>query len=151
MDLSADWVVGFVDGEGCFFVGINRQPEMRVGYQVLPEFRIVQHERDVNVLYALKRFFRAGVVRRNHDDRYELRIRGLKSLMNVVAFFEQHPLKTKKHLDFLKFRDIIRLMQQGEHLHPEGLQRIIAIAMEMNRKDKPKAAAILAELKAATG
>ncbi|RLC54843.1 MAG: endonuclease, partial [Chloroflexota bacterium] len=23
MDLSPDWVVGFVDGEGCFYVGIN--------------------------------------------------------------------------------------------------------------------------------
>jgi hypothetical protein len=34
--LSTDWVVGFVDGEGCFFVGGNRQPSMRVGWQVLP-------------------------------------------------------------------------------------------------------------------
>ena len=33
--LSTDWVVGFVDGEGCFFVGVNRQPSMRVGWQVL--------------------------------------------------------------------------------------------------------------------
>jgi hypothetical protein len=32
--LSPAWVVGFVDGEGCFFVGINRQPSMRVGWQV---------------------------------------------------------------------------------------------------------------------
>ena len=22
--LSPDWVVGFVDGEGCFYVGVNR-------------------------------------------------------------------------------------------------------------------------------
>ena len=42
--LSPDWVVGFVDGEGCFFVGINRQPSMKIGWQVLPEFRVVQHE-----------------------------------------------------------------------------------------------------------
>jgi hypothetical protein len=151
MDLSAEWVVGFVDGEGCFYVGINRHPEMSVGYQVLPEFRVVQHERDVQVLYALKRFFRAGVVRRNHADRFELRIRKLAALTSVVAFFEQHPLKTKKQQDFLKFRDIVRLMKQGEHLHSEGLQQIITIALEMNREDKPKAAAILAELKAATG
>jgi len=27
--LSGDWVVGFVEGEGCFFVGINRQPSMK--------------------------------------------------------------------------------------------------------------------------
>jgi len=34
--LSAEWVVGFVDGEGCFFVGVNRQPSMTIGWQVLP-------------------------------------------------------------------------------------------------------------------
>ena len=31
--LSPEWVVGFVDGEGCFFVGINRQPTMKIGWQ----------------------------------------------------------------------------------------------------------------------
>jgi hypothetical protein len=34
--LSAEWVVGFVDGEGCFFVGINRQPSMKIGWQAFP-------------------------------------------------------------------------------------------------------------------
>ena len=34
--LEAQWVVGFVDGEGCFYVGINAQPEMKAGCQVLP-------------------------------------------------------------------------------------------------------------------
>ena len=42
--LETEWVVGFVDGEGCFFVGINRHPEMTSGYQVLPEFTVVQHQ-----------------------------------------------------------------------------------------------------------
>ena len=151
MDLSAEWVVGFVDGEGCFYVGINRHPEMSVGYQVLPEFRVVQHKRDVAVLYALKRFFRSGVVRQNHADRYELRIRKMNGLRDVIAFFEQHPLKTKKQQDFLKFRDIIGRMQRGEHLNREGLQGIAAISTRMNREDKPQATAILAELKATTG
>jgi len=151
MNLSPEWVVGFVDGEGCFYIGVNPHPEMSVGYQVLPEFRVVQHRRDVAVLYALKRFFRAGVVRQNHADRYELRIRKLSALAQVIAFFDQHPLKTKKRQDFLKFREVVRRIQQGEHLNPEGLQRIIRIAMQMNRKDKPKAEAILAELRATTG
>ncbi len=33
--LSPEWVVGFVDGEGCFYVGVNRQPTMKIGWQVL--------------------------------------------------------------------------------------------------------------------
>ena len=54
--LSPEWVVGFVDGEGCFFVGVNRQPTMKVGWQVLPEFRVVQHQRDVALLEQLREF-----------------------------------------------------------------------------------------------
>ena len=148
MDLTPDWVVGFVDGEGCFYVGINPHPEMSTGYQVLPEFRIVQHERDIQVLYALKRFFRCGVVRRNHGDRYELRIRKLSCLQEVVAFFEKHPLKTKKQVDFTKFAKVVRRMAEGRHLTREGLIAIIEIAMTMNRADKAKAKAILHQLQA---
>jgi hypothetical protein len=54
--LSPEWVVGFVDGEGCFYVGVNRQPTMKIGWQVLPEFRVVQHERDVALLEQLREF-----------------------------------------------------------------------------------------------
>ena len=50
--LEAQWVVGFVDGEGCFFVGINRHPEMTSGFQVLPELTVVQHQRDIQLLHA---------------------------------------------------------------------------------------------------
>ncbi len=151
MDLSPDWVVGFVDGEGCFYVGINPHPEMSVGYQVLPEFRIVQHERDIQVLYALKRFFRCGVVRRNRENRYELRIRKLACLLRVVDFFERHPLKTKKNVDFQKFARIVRWMAEGKHLEREGLIQIIELAMTMNRADKPKAQTILHHLKHQVG
>ena len=41
--LDPHWVSGFVDGEGCFHVSINKFPKMSIGWQVLPEFRIVQH------------------------------------------------------------------------------------------------------------
>ena len=132
MNLKPDWVVGFVDGEGCFYVGINRNRTMKTGYQVLPEFRIVQHKRDIQVLYALKKFFGCGVVRKNHDDRYELRIRKRSCLKKVIEFFEKHPLKTKKNVDFKKFRRIILKMERGEHLTKDGLIEIIKIAMKMN-------------------
>ena len=151
MELTPDWVVGFVDGEGCFYVGINPHPEMSVGYQVLPEFRIVQHEWDVQVLHALKRFFGAGVVRRNREDRQELRIRELKALSRVVSFFERHPLKTKKNVDFKRFARIIHKMEKGQHLTPEGLKEIIEISLKMDRAEKEKAREILDRLKSTAG
>jgi len=146
MELSPDWVVGFVDGEGCFYVGISPHPEMSLGYQVLPEFRIVQHALNLQILYALKRFFRCGVVRRNHGDRYELRIRKLTCLLKVVEFFERHPLKTKKQVDFKKFARIVRWMAEGKHLDREGLREIAVLAKTMNRADRPKIDEILERL-----
>ncbi len=133
MKLDAQWVVGFVDGEGCFFVGINPHPEMSSGFQVLPEFTVVQHRRDIQILYALKSFFGCGVVRTNHGDRMAYRVRSLDHLKNrIVPFFEKHPLRSKKRIDFLKFRKILLLIQEREHLSQEGINKIRAIASTMN-------------------
>jgi len=134
MNLDSGWVTGFVDGEGCFHVGINVHPEMRAGHQVLPEFTVVQHQRDVQVLHALKAHFGCGVVRKNHGDRMAYRVRSQEHLLQkIIPFFMEHSLKTKKHLDFMKFRDVLLLMSTGEHLHPVGIEKIRAIASQMNR------------------
>ena len=134
MNLEAQWITGFVDGEGCFHVGINKHSSMKSGYQVLPEFTVVQHERDTQVLHALKAYFGCGVVRRNHGDRMAYRVRGKEHLLErVIPFFERHPLKTKKRADFAKFRRIVRMMGAGEHLTREGVEEIRRIAGEMNR------------------
>jgi hypothetical protein len=134
MNLDAGWVTGFVDGEGCFHVGINMHSDMKAGYQVLPEFTVVQHRRDVQVLHALKAYFGCGVVRVNHADRMAYRVRSQEHLLQrIVPFFMKHPLKTKKNVDFLKFRDVLLLMEKGEHLNPDGIERIRAIASAMNR------------------
>ena len=134
MKLDPHWVVGFVDGEGCFHVGINAHADMKVGHQVLPEFTVVQHERDAQVLHGLKAFFGCGVVRVNHGDRLAYRVRSLEHLRErIVPFFLSHPLKTKKNVDFLKFRDVLLLMERGEHLTPEGVEKIRRITAVMNR------------------
>ena len=56
--LDADWVVGFVDGEGCFFVGISRQPSMKIGWQVLPEIPLMEQNVGVAILEQAARVFR---------------------------------------------------------------------------------------------
>jgi hypothetical protein len=140
MQLDPNWVAGFVDGEGTFYVGINKQPSMTNGYQVLPEFRIVQHKRDIKLLHSLKDFFNAGVVRVNHDDRYELRIRDVSVLRDkVIPFFKTYKLHTQKKFDFMKFKEVIDIMNKKQHLEESGIIRIIDIASKMNRSDKQKA------------
>ena len=134
MKLEAQWVTGFVDGEGCFHVGINPHREMTAGFQVLPEFTVVQHERDVQVLHALKGFFGCGVVRRNHGDRLAYRVRSKEHLLQrIVPFFVEHPLKSRKRADFEKFRRVVLMMEAGDHLTVEGVEKIRRLAAQMNR------------------
>ncbi len=134
MKLDAQWVTGFVDGEGCFFVGLNEHSDMKTGVQVLPEFTVVQHERDVQLLFALKEFFGCGVVRSNHGDRMAFRVRGKEHLLQrVVPFFVEHPLKSKKRVDFEKFRKVLLKMEAGDHLTAKGVEEIREIASQMNR------------------
>ena len=135
MDLNAQWVVGFIDGEGCFHIGINQNKEMKLGVQVLPELTVVQHERDEQVLHGLKDYFGCGVVRKNHGKIKAYRVRGHQNLLTkIIPFFEKHQLKTKKRIDFVKFRRVVRLMDDGAHLEPEGLERIRQIKSQMNLK-----------------
>ena len=134
MNLDAQWIVGFVDGEGCFHIGINSRSDMTAGYQVLPEFTVVQHVRDVKLLHALKDFFECGVVRTNHGERMAYRVRSLDDLENkIVPFFEKHALKSIKHVEFIKFRRVLLMMKRGNHLTSEGIEEIKTLASTMNR------------------
>ena len=57
------WVIGFVDGEGCFSIGFARQggdasrKGYKTGYQVAHEFAVAQGEQGVSCLHELASFF----------------------------------------------------------------------------------------------
>ena len=133
-DIDPYWLTGFVDGEGCFHVGISKHPELRFKYQILPELTVVQHKRDLSLLYNIRSAMNCGVVRKNHGDRYCWRVRDLKNLAEIVIpFFERYKLKSQKRIEFHKFAKVVRLMQRGDHLEEEGFNRISKLASEMNR------------------
>ena len=137
--LDSQWIVGFVDGEGCFHIAINKIPKMTLGWQVLPEFRVVQHQRDEKVLYKIQKYFGLGKVTKNHGDRKEFRVRGFENLTKIVKFFKKYPLQTKsKQQSFETFSRVISMMSRKEHLHKEGLDKIAVLVSQMNKHPTPK-------------
>jgi len=40
----------------------------------------------------------------------------------IVPFFEKHSLKSRKRVDFARFRKILHLTNQGKHLKAEGIE-----------------------------
>jgi hypothetical protein len=75
------WIVGFVDGEGCFSAPIQRNAKMRLGWQLQPVFTVVQGESSVVVLELIRDYFGCGRIYRNrrHDNHRE-------DLMNYQVF-----------------------------------------------------------------
>jgi hypothetical protein len=119
------WVVGFVDGEGCFSCPLFRSPKMTLGRQVRPEFAVVQGASSRHVLEELVEFFGCGKVylnRRRDNHREDLlrycvqRIDDLRS--TIVPYFMEHPLRTTKRDNFEKFATVIEMMGEGVHLIP---------------------------------
>ena len=135
--LDDSWISGFVDGEGCFYVGVNKLSKMTLCYQVLPEFRLVQHKRDLKILHRVRESLGVGVVRRNHGNRFELRVRSLRELNKLIEFFELHPLQTKKRNDYMVFKRIVQMMNNREHLTLEGIKKIAVSVSSMNRQTRP--------------
>lgn len=135
------WVVGFVDGEGCFSCPLFRSPKMTLGWQVRPEFAVVQGASSRHVLEELIEFFGCGKVylnRRRDNHREDLlrycvqRHDDLRSI--IVPYFKANPLRTTKHENFEKFATVVEMMTKGVHLTPEGLESIARIVETMNHR-----------------
>lgn len=138
------WITGFVDGEGCFSVTIQKA-STAIGWQVFPEFVVTQGEKSLSVLRELQQFFECGKIfinRRydNHkEDIYRFCVRSVVDLRNkIIPFFKENQLKTAKQKDFEKFACVLELMNEGKHLSREGLAEIAGIAQTMNRKKPSK-------------
>jgi hypothetical protein len=148
--IRTGWVVGFVDGEGCFSVGFVRQPNRtgrrgyRAGYQVFHRFVVTQGARSARCLEELKEFFGVGriYVNKRHDnhkeDLHQYHVNRRSELLGtIIPFFRSHPLRTAKRLDFERFAVCLEKVDAGEHLTREGLVEIAEIVETMNHK-KPR-------------
>ena len=144
------WVIGFVDGEGCFSIGLARQPDRagrrgyRTGYQVSHEFVVTQGASSVRSLYELREFFGAGevYVNRRYDNHrehlYRYSVTKWQDLLErIIPFFEEYRLRSAKRLDFEEFAACVRRIGAGQHKTHAGLADIVEIMQTMNRK-KPR-------------
>ncbi len=148
--IQLGWVIGFVDGEGCFSIGFVRQQGgggrsgYRTGYQVAHEFAVTQGESSLDALRDLERFFGVGMLvpnrrsddHREHLYRYVVR-RRMDLVERIIPFFREHPLRTAKQENFEKFVRCVSLISDGRHRTFDGLIRIAEIAETMNSR-KPR-------------
>ena len=138
------WVVGFIDGEGCFCVSVHRNPacaKRTKGWQLHPVFQAYQHHRHRLVLEGMQHFFACGRIRPK-GPRSSVLTYAVDSLVDleaiVLPFFERHQLLVKRE-DFQAFAEVVRALRRKEHFTPSGFERLVRLAYGMNAAGKQRA------------
>ena len=141
---SANWfLAGFIEGEGALCVSIKSHPTCSSGFYVDPGFFLYQHESGRPILELAQSMFESGrIYPKSGNPRvlvYEISsTRALRE--NVIPFFERYivPFSCKRET-FERFREILELMERGEHRVPLGLAEIVKKVYAMNPNSKGKA------------
>jgi LAGLIDADG endonuclease len=139
------WIVGFVDGEGCFSISVVRNHVCRLGWQVQHEFSATQAASSRACLELLIEEFGCRTIIEsprsdNHREpllRFSVKRRA-DLLSVVIPFFEERPLRTAKRLDFDRFAVVLRAMEGGVHLTEEGLRWVARETEQMNRRQRSR-------------
>lgn len=140
--LHPQYITGFVDGEGSFHVAIYKDPRMKTGIKLIPEFHVSQRETSRFVLDQLVAFFECGYVKANHqnnpkDTTYVYVVRDRRDLLKrIIPFFKKYQLQTEKKNDFDCFANIVEKMEAKQHRDVSTLRGILKLAYQMNQNGK---------------
>lgn len=135
-----NWILGFTDGEGCFYVSFTKRSKMAFGIEVRLSFSLSRKPSSLFALELFKTYFKCGGIRYSKkDNMYKYEVRDIKDLTTkIIPFFEKHLLITNKKDDFIIFADINKKLLSGSHLNFSGLENIIELAYQMNDYGKRK-------------
>lgn len=142
--LDSSWVVGFVDGEGCFSVAIHSNPRnarRTRGWQLTATFQVSQHEAERAMLERFHTHLGCGHVYHKGPGGSVMTssvIRLADLAERIISLFEQHRLLVKDE-DFPIFATIVRLLRVKEHLRPDGFDRVVRLAFSMNAHGRQRA------------
>ena len=131
----SNWLAGFVDGEGYFYVKVQKA-KIASGFLVSMQFSITQHVRDELLLTKLIDYLGCGKIDKPSTRTSEVRfvINRFSHLMdNILPFFDRYPLHGIKSMDYQDFCKVAKIMEDKSHLTTEGLKKIKSIKSGMNK------------------
>lgn len=136
--LNPWYIVGFVEGEGTFHIAFYKDPRMKTGIKIIPEFHVNQSYLRLTTLRQIKNHFVCGYIKENHrqnvkDDTAVYVVRNREDLLTkIIPFFEKYPMLSMKNKDFMHFRKVVKMMDKGAHQKISGVRQIVKIAYQMN-------------------
>jgi len=135
-NLNPNWIVGFIDGEGCFYCYIQKDSKSPI---IQLSLEISQSTHDWLVLSRLAQELNCGrfkittEMKKNLNGVSRLIIMNNSDLIEkILPFFDKYPLKTKKRLDYEDFKLLWQFKKEKKHLTEIGLSQMKQIKENMN-------------------
>ncbi len=100
------WLVGFIEGGGCFYLKITKNRQVNL------VFSMSQHFRDSNLFNVIRNYLACGIIEKSYTrpNTVNFVIYKLEDIKKIMSILEENPLITHKHLDFNSFKEITYLM-----------------------------------------
>jgi hypothetical protein len=107
-------------------IGLRSRVQLRL--------RITQHNRDIKLMECLIKYLGSGTIYKYPEKpAVSLTIVKFSDITNIIIpLFDKNPLLGVKLLDYLDWCKIAKLMSDGAHLTPEGLELIQQVKSGMN-------------------
>ncbi len=143
-DSFGNFISGFVSGEGSFYVSARTQPRPQVQCGFSIRVRADDRELIESIWRAMDfpgEVYDVPTQRYRYDwdsvkrrDAVMLLARRIGDLANrVVPFFDRYPLRGRKRYNYELWKQAVELVERGEHLTADGMEKILAIKAKLNR------------------
>lgn len=143
LKVSDDYLIGFVEGEGMFYIGIVPSygtSRNKSGWQVIYFFKVSQNPSGRQVLEEFKKRLGCGYIKQNSktdfsDKSLAYVVRDLESIQKKVIPFFRNKLVIKRD-SFEKFEKVINLVSERKHLTYKGMKEVLDLAYSMNTQKR---------------
>ena len=129
--LNPQYIAGFIDGEGSFWVSIYRDETMKNKIFCRAEFSIELRADDREILERIRKTLGCGKIYECKYERYgwyphvKYKVSRLDEIAEIlIPFLEKNPLQAKKAETFQYFKKIIQKRMNKEHLTKKGVKEI---------------------------
>lgn len=91
------------DGEASFKILVQRNKNSKNGYSVSLRFTILLHEKDLDLLKRIPKYFAwfVGIISKPNYNAVDFNVNSIDHLMVIINHFNKYPLLTSKQLDFM--------------------------------------------------
>ena len=127
------WLIGFFEGEACFYISIYKSPKSKTGFAVQLVFKVTQHSRDAELLKHIAEYLSCGRVEYRKGEACDYTVTAFNDIKDkIIPLFTKYPLLGSKALNFKDFKKVVEIMENKNHLTEKGINEIRVIKENMN-------------------